>query len=90
MQKLALTTTLLLLATTLPSLAAANIPHDECTSKTITTVGHVDLYGKPCAGVVARPSVTTCPTRDFHVIEGVHILVLDGPGCGVGVIVELP
>lgn len=88
MRNLALTTTLLLLATAVP-LAAAH-PHGDCAGTPSPLIVHVDVFGKPCAGVIVRPSVTTCGSNDLHLVEGVHVVILDGPGCGTGVVVELP
>lgn len=87
MRKLALTTTLLLLSTAAP-LAAAHFGHDGCTSTTLVHNGvHVDVYDRPCAGVVAYTNASSCPDRDFHdIIQDVHVLVLSGLGCQTGVV----
>lgn len=83
----------LLLATTLPALAAAHLTHGTCSSTTVqpqSVLVHVDSFAGRCRGVVVSSPLVACDGGlDLHPARGVHVLVLYQDGCQTGVVVEI-
>ena len=81
-----------LLAATLAPLAAAHTGHASCTTRDTPVGGtllHLDVANRPCLGaVVYSPALFCSNLADVHPVVGVHVLVLWGGHCNVGVVVE--
>lgn len=92
MRTLLATSTLLLITTTLPGLAAANLYHAPCGYSTLSLGNNVkvDVWAGSCAGVVVWSPLVECLDGVHLDAVGTHTLVLYADGCETGEIVELP